>query len=109
MKPSEYIFQQDNAFCHISGITSNWLRTNNIQTRKWPSNSFDLNLIENVWAYLNKEVRARSKSFDKPEDLWKILEEEWYKIPEKYMFKLYFSVCSRMKALKDAKSVDTKY
>jgi hypothetical protein len=35
LKPSEYIFQQDNASCHTSGITLNWLGTNNIQTIKW--------------------------------------------------------------------------
>ncbi len=48
LKPSEYFFQQDNASCHISAITLNWLNTNNIRTMKWPSNSLDLNLIENV-------------------------------------------------------------
>jgi hypothetical protein len=57
---------------------------------KWPSNFRDLNPIENVWACLNK--KARSRSFDKPEDLWKIIEEEWYKITQKYIFKLYFSL-----------------
>jgi hypothetical protein len=76
LKSSEYIFQQDNASCHTSAITLNWLNTNNIRTVKWPSNSPDLNFIENVWAYLNKKVRARSRSFDNPENLWKIVEEE---------------------------------
>jgi hypothetical protein len=76
---------------------------------KWPLNSPDLNSIENVRAHLNKKVRARSRSFDNPENLWKIVEEEWYKIPQKYFFKLYFSMCSRTKALEDAKGMNTKY
>jgi hypothetical protein len=108
LKPSEYIFQRDNASCHTCAITLNWLNTKN-KTMKWPSNSPDLNLIENVWAYLNKKVRARSRSSDNPENLWKIVEEEWYKIPQKYIFKLYFSMCSIMKSLEDAKGINTKY
>ncbi len=57
---------------------------------EWLSNSPDLNPIENVWGYLNKKVRARSRSFDNPENLWKIVEEEWYKIPQKYFLNSTF-------------------
>jgi transposase len=78
LKPFEFIFQQDNVSYHTSAITLNWLNTNIIRTIEWPSNSPDLNPIENIWAYLNKKVRARSRSFDNPGSLWKIVEEEWY-------------------------------
>jgi hypothetical protein len=34
LNPSEFIFQRDNASCHTSAITLNWLSTNNIRTMK---------------------------------------------------------------------------
>lgn len=109
LRPSEYTFQQDNASCHTSRETLEWLRTNNIPTVRWPSNSPDLNPIEHVWAYLDKAVRARSKSFSSPDKLWEIVEEEWYKIPFSYIESLYFSMCSRIKEVIKAKGFNTRY
>lgn len=109
MKPSEYVFQQDNAPCHNSKESLNWLETNNIPYIKWPANSPDLNPIENVWNMLEIKIRKRSASFYNAEDLWKIIEEEWYKIPKKDISNLYFSMCSRIDAVIKAKGHNTKY
>ncbi len=109
MKPSDYVFQQDNASCHTSINTLKWLRINNIETMKWPANSPDLNPIENVWGYLDKRLRARKMSFSSEEYMWEILQEEWYKIPKEYISKLYFSMCARIRAVIDAKGKNTKY
>lgn len=109
MKPSEYTFQQDNASCHSSVETKNWLRTQNINFMVWPANSPDINPIENVWAYLNKKLRARINSFSNGDRMWEILEDEWYKIPKEYIQKLYFSMCARIKSVIKAKGRNTKY
>jgi hypothetical protein len=109
IKPSEYIFQQDNAPCHTSGGTMEWLRTNNIATLKWPTNSPDLNIIENVWNQLEKNVRARSVTFDNEDQLWEILKEEWGNLDKIYISDLYFSMCARIKAVIKARGHNTKY
>lgn len=109
MRPSEYIFQQDNASCHKAASTMSWFRSHNIPTLEWPANSPDLNPIENAWEYLNKKLRVKKSSFSKPDEIWKILEEEWFKIPESYINNLYFSMSARMKAVIAAKGYATKY
>ena len=60
LKISQVIFMQDNASCHKSAETTNWLRTHNINTLKWPACSPDLNIIENVWAYLENGLELET-------------------------------------------------
>ena len=43
-----WIFQEDNAPCHVSKVANEWKKENNIQTLTWPPQSPDLNIIENV-------------------------------------------------------------
>ena len=109
LKPSDTLFMQDNAACHTSAETKNWLKTNKIELFETPANSPDMNPIENVWDYLNKKVRAIKKGFNTSNELWDVIESEWYKIPKKYISDLYFSMCNRIKTLKDAKGEPTRY
>ena len=109
LKISELIFMQDNASCHKSKETSNWHATNNIETLNWPACSPDLNIIENVWAYLEKCLRKRNLKFKNDIEMWKIIEEEWYKIPKAFVDKLYWSMCIRIKQVIVNKGDITKY
>lgn len=109
LKPSDILFMQDNAACHTSTETKNWLRTNKINLFEAPANSPDMNPIENVWDYLNKKVRSVKKGFNNADEMWEVIQSEWYKIPKKYISDLYFSMCSRVKALKEAKGEPIKY
>ena len=43
-----YILQQDNASCHVSKLTKEMFRRNNVQLLQWPQNSPDLSPIENT-------------------------------------------------------------
>ena len=51
-----FIFQQDNAPCHRAKKVVEWFSDRNIECLKWPANSPDLNCIENLWSWLDKEL-----------------------------------------------------
>ena len=49
----------DNDSKHTSKVVAKWLKDNKVKKLEWPSQSADLNPIENVWSELKKCVRAK--------------------------------------------------
>ncbi|KAI4898613.1 hypothetical protein NFI96_006393 [Prochilodus magdalenae] len=74
-----WVFQHDNDPKHTARITKEWLRKKHIKDLEWPSQSSDLNPIENLWRELKLHVSQRQPR--NLTDLEKICVEEWAKIP----------------------------
>lgn len=102
-----YIFQQDNDPKHTANLNKNWVRDNLTATFEWPSQSPDLNPIENLWSYLDKCCTDRKPK--NSQELFTILKEAWDKIPIDILERHVDSMPRRCQAVIDAKGWPTKY
>ena len=70
------ILMHDNARPHVARICLQFLNRNNVNVLPWPAVSPDMNLIENIWDYLGRKVRATGNVHNLG-DLENPLIQEW--------------------------------
>jgi len=91
-----WIFQQDNAAIHVSASSREWFARNNVAIMKSPAKSPDLNIIENVWAILARDVYENCRQFDTVQQLREAIEAAWSRLSVDYLKNLYESLPKRM-------------
>ena len=91
----------------VSRVIRRFLERGTIQRKFWPPQSPDLNIIENLWHILKKNVIRRSP--ETLEQLWTFTEEEFYRIPNFYIKTLYASIPRRIQGILKNKGYPTKY
>lgn len=64
----DFIFQQDNHPVHKSKLIKDYLKNNNINLLSWPSNSPDLNPIENLWKLVKDKLSFETLTKDNFEE-----------------------------------------
>ena len=102
------IFQQDNAPAHTSEKTRTFMSENGIQLLEdWPPQSPDLNIIENLWNLLKRKVEARMPRI--ASELCAFVLEEFYKISDDYIQKLYNSIPRRLSQVWRKKGQQSRY
>jgi transposase len=90
------IFQQDKATCHGSHSTMQWLQEHHVVTLDWPANSPDLNIMENIWSIISREVYRGSGLFDKVEDLRDAIRVAWAGLAQDIINALFDSIPNRI-------------
>jgi len=75
----------------------------------WPSQSPDLNPIENMWSHVKSKVSKRVRKQTSLDDQFKALEEEWKGISPDYITKVIESMPKRCKKVIEARGRQIDY
>lgn len=108
---NNFVFQQDNDPKHTARVVKQYLdnkqRDGSLTVLDWPAQSPDMNIIEQVWTYMEQEKVKRAPT--NLQQLWEVLQDIWSNIPVDFIQKLYNSVPGRVNELCTAKGFHTKY
>jgi transposase len=94
-RPGKYLFQQDNARPHVSKKSKEYLESIRVYTVEWPSESPDLNPIENVWGFIKGELFKFNDELEDMEQTWEKIQEIWYNEVNLMIPNLYNSLSNR--------------
>ena len=104
---TECIYQEDNDPKHTAIIVKQWWRDQGLHRMVWPSQSPDLNPIENLWSCLDRNLKHRQPA--NSDELFALLQEGWRALDVKLLTSLVESMPRRCQAVIDAQGYATKY
>jgi len=94
-----WVLQQDNDPKHTSRVAKEFLKENVPEVLDWPSNSPDLNPIENLWSIVKTRVERRMPKNCRELELF--MTEEWANISQDILMNLVNSMPKRCQAIID--------
>ena len=105
-----WVFQQDNDPKPTSRDVKSDLETHLPgQVLPWPSYSPDLNPIENLWQDLKRRLRLNHFKSKNKQELFHLLQEEWFNTNPKTINKLIDSMPRRIDAVIKSRGNPSRY
>ena len=106
---NQYLFHDDNVPVHRSRVLQEYKAKNNLKSTSWPTQSPDLNIIENIWLYIKRKLAYRHCVIHSNEDLFWEINKIWMDIPPCSIQNLYLSIPKRIMPVISSKGHITKY
>jgi hypothetical protein len=106
---ADFTFQHDNDPKHTSKVVKKYLSNANFTVMEWPSQSPDLNPIENIWGYIKHRLRKRTTGPSSLDDIFGFVKVEWEALKKDYLLELIHSMPRRIEAVLKNKGGHTKY
>ena len=103
----KWTLQEDNDPKHRSALAQMWRKDNKVSRMDWPSQSPDMNPIENVWAILKANVASHEPKSKKSLIRW--MRYEWKRLPRDYAIHLINSMDERVNTLIQCKGDNTRF
>lgn len=107
MKRNKGKLQMDNDPKHKSKLVKSYLKQEHMFVFDWPSQSPDLNPIENIWSELDRKTKR--DGINSGEELFEALSSEWKKLSPEYLKKLARSMPKRINLVIKNKGNPIKY
>ncbi|CBQ70385.1 related to Transposase [Sporisorium reilianum SRZ2] len=103
------VFQHDNAPCHRSNETKQYLQEVALNVLPWPAMSPDLNPIEHVWCQLKRAISKEKYSIKNKAELKAAIAAFWENFPKESVQRLIKSMPERLQAVRSARGGHTRY
>jgi hypothetical protein len=91
-----WVFQHDHAAVHTARLISSWLKEENINVLEWPSESSDLNSLENVWGWFFRQLYGNGQQYHNVGQLTNAIQAAWNTITQGYLDSLFNSIPNRI-------------
>jgi transposase len=105
----QIIYQHDNDPKHTAEKVQEWLADRQFQVLDWPSQSPDLNPIENLWSLVKDRVGSRVAPSATIDEVWAEFEEQWNAVSREECLKLIDSMPDRIRAVLKSKGGHTRW
>ncbi|XP_034477909.1 uncharacterized protein LOC117784319 [Drosophila innubila] len=96
---TEFVLQDHNWMSHALPTAQELLNVEGFKTQKWPTIAHDLNIMENIWGWLIREVFDGGRKFSRKDDLIFRIKEAWSRLPHDLITNLYSTLPERITEL----------
>lgn len=105
----DFKFQHDNDPKHTSKVVKAYLSNAKFSVLDWPSQSPDLNPIENIWGLIKRKMRKLTVAPSSLPQVFEFVKREWEALDKDYLLSLIHSMPSRIEMVIKNKGGSTKY